>query len=364
MSKNLTRRDFVASAAALAAISPRLLASARAADPLQVGFVYVTPLAPVGWTAQHNEGRLQLERALGDQVKTRYVENVAEGADAERVIRDLAAQGCGLVFATSFGYMEATLKVARQFPKTVFEHISGYKSAANVGFANARFYEGRYLAGMTAGAMTKSHVAGYVAAFPIPEVIQGINAFVLGMRAVNPKAELKVVWVNSWYDPGRERDAASTLINQGADVLTNHTDSNAVAIVAQEQQRWCVGYHSDMRAYAPGAQLTSVTHHWGDYYTRTAQAVIGGLWKPSGLWGGMREGMVRLGEFGPAVPPALRQRVSERQAQIVAGKFHPFSGRLFDNEGKLRHETGNMADAALNRMDWFTQGVQGKLPRA
>lgn len=361
MSKNLTRRDFVASLAALCGAAP--ITTLRAADPLQVGFVYVTPLAPLGWTAQHNEGRLQLERTLGMRVKTRYVDKVAEGADAERVIRDLAIQGCGLIVTTSFGYMEATLKVARQFPKVVFEHISGYKSAANVGFANARFYEGRYLAGMVAAGVSRTGVAGYVAAFPIPEVVQGINAFVLGMRAVNPKAELKVVWVNSWYDPGRERDAALTLMNQGADVLTHHTDSTATAVAAQEQQRWCVGYHSDGRALAPTSQLTAVTHHWGDFYVRSAQSVLDGTWKPSGLWGGLREGMVRLADFGAAVPEALRARVRDRQSAIASGKFHPFSGRLLDNEGRVRQEAGSMADEALNRIDWYVQGVQGKLPR-
>lgn len=358
MSKNLSRRGFVATLAACAAATRPVLASA----PLQIGFVYPTPLAPVGWTAQHDQGRRQLERALGAQIQTRYVDKVAEGPDAERVIRELAAQGHGLIFTTSFGFMEPTLKVARQFPKTVFEHISGYKSAPNVGFANARFYEGRYLAGMVAGGTSQSQVAGYVAAFPIPEVLQGINAFMLGMRAVNPKAELKVVWVNSWYDPGRERDAAIALMNQGADVLTHHTDSTAVALAAQERQRWCVAYHSDLRALVPNAQLTAVTHHWGEFYTRSAQAVLAGNWQPSALWGGIREGMVRLADFGAAVPEPIRQQVRERQAAIAAGRSHPFAGRLVDNEGRVRQESGVMPDAALNRLDWFVQGVQGKLP--
>lgn len=358
MSKNLSRRGFVATLAACAAATRPVFASA----PLQIGFVYPTPLAPVGWTAQHDQGRRQLERALGAQIQTRYVDKVAEGPDAERVIRELAAQGHGLIFTTSFGFMEPTLKVARQFPKTVFEHISGYKSAPNVGFANARFYEGRYLAGMVAGGTSQSQVAGYVAAFPIPEVLQGINAFMLGMRAVNPKAELKVVWVNSWYDPGRERDAAIALMNQGADVLTHHTDSTAVALAAQERQRWCVAYHSDLRALVPNAQLTAVTHHWGEFYTRSAQAVLAGNWQPSALWGGIREGMVRLADFGAAVPEPIRQQVRERQAAIAAGRSHPFAGRLVDNEGRVRQESGVMPDAALNRLDWFVQGVQGKLP--
>ena len=362
MSKNLTRRGFVASSAAVAALSR--LPIARAADPLKVGFVYVTPLSAAGWTAQHQEGRLQMERTLGARVQARHVENVSEGPDAERVIRDLAQQGHRLIFTTSFGYMEPTLKVARDFPQTAFEHVSGYRSAANVGVVNARFYEGRYLAGMAAGGVSRTGVAGCVAAFPIPEVVHGINAFVLGMRAVNPAATLKVVWVNTWHDPGRERDAALTLMNQGADVVTHHTDSTAVAIAAQEKGRWCVAYHSDMRAFAPTAQLTAVTHHWGGHYTRSAQAVLENRWQPGAVWGGLREGMIGLAEFGPAVPEAVRVRVRERQAAIASGKFHPFSGRLLDNVGRVRQTAGSLSDEALNRVDWYVEGVQGKLPGA
>jgi len=340
-------------------------ASAQGAggEPLKVGFVYVTPVSDAGWTAQHNQGRLQLERALGTRVRTSYVENVPEGADAERVIRDLAAQGHRLIFTTSFGYMEPTLRVARQFPDVIFEHATGYKSAANVGFYNARFYEGRYLAGMVAGRMTKTNVAGYVAAFPIPEVLQGINAFVLGMRSVNPKAELKVVWVNTWYDPGRERDAANALMNQGADVLTHHTDSTATVAAAEEKGRYSIGYHSDMRKYGPRGQLTAVSHHWGDYYTRVARSVIDGKWKPSGVWGGMRDGFVRLEPFNETVPADVQQQVKARQADLVAGRLHPFSGRIVDSEGKVRQEAGTMSDEAMNRMDFYVAGVQGKLPK-
>ncbi len=363
MSKNLTRREGLASLAALvcAASAPPLWART---DPLQVGFVYVSPIGPMGWTAQHNQGREHLERTLAGQVKTRYVENVAEGADAERVIRDLAAQGCGLIIGTSFGYQEAMLKAARQFPGTVFEQISGYKSAPNLGFANARFYEGRYLAGIAAGGTTRTNLIGYVAAFPIPEVLQGINAFTLGLRSVNPRAQVKVIWTQAWHDPARERDAALSLLNQDADVLTHHTNSTATAIAAQERQRWVVAYNSDMRSVAPQAQLTAVTHHWGDYYVRVARSVIAGQWKPSGLWGGLREDMVRLAEWGPAVSPALRERVRQQHAQIVAGHLHPFGGRLVDSEGTVRQAGGTMADETLARIDWFVQGVQGRPPSA
>ncbi|MEO6354840.1 MAG: BMP family ABC transporter substrate-binding protein, partial [Burkholderiaceae bacterium] len=245
---------------ALAAVS---VASASAAPagtaPLKVGFVYVSPIGEAGWTTQHDMARKELEKNLGAKITTKVVENVPEGADAERVIRDLAQQGSKLIFTTSFGYMNPTLKVAKQFPDVKFVHLTGYKTAANVATANARFYEARYLAGVLTGKMSKTGVAGYVAAFPIPEVLQGINAFTRGFRSVNPKAEVKVVWVNSWFDPGKERDAALTLISQGADVVTHHTDSTAVVQAAEEKGKYAVAYHSDMQKFGPKAQIGAVT---------------------------------------------------------------------------------------------------------
>jgi simple sugar transport system substrate-binding protein len=353
----------VAGAGAAALAAPARLLAQSAPQPLRIGFVYVSPIGEAGWTTQHNRGRLQMEQALGAAVRTTFVESVAEGADAERVIRDLAAQGHRLIFTTSFGYMEPTLRVARQFPNVIFEHATGYKSAPNMGHYNARFYEGRYLAGIVAGRTTRSNLAGYVAAFPIPEVLQGINAFTLGMRSVNPKAELKVVWTSAWYDPPKERDAAATLLAQGADVLTHHTDSTATVQVAEEKGKWSIGYHSDMSKFGPKGHLTAVSHHWGDYYTRVARSVIEGKWKPSGVWGGIREGFIRLEPFNASVPADVRQQVAARQADIAAGRFHPFSGRIVDADGKLRHEGGPMADDALNRIDWTVQGVQGRPPK-
>src|SRR4051812_39592605 len=246
------------------------------AAPLKVAFVYVAPIADTGWVRQHEEGRQAVQAAFGAKVKTTYVENVPEGPDAERVIRDLAQQGNQLIFTPSFGYMEPTLKVARDFPGVKFESITGYKTAPNVATANARYYEGRYLAGIVAGRMTKSNVAGYVAGFPIPEVLQGINAFTLGMRSVNPKAQVKVVWLNAWFDPARERDAAMTLFNEGVDVIAFHTASDAIMRAAQERGKMAVAYHSDMRKVAPDAQVAAVTHHWGEYYQRRTKAVLDG----------------------------------------------------------------------------------------
>lgn len=360
MSKNFMRGAVYAIAAL-----PVIAASsvAYAAAPLNTGFVYVSPIGEAGWTTQHDMARKEMEKTLGAKITTKVVENVPEGADAERVIRDLAQQGSKLIFTTSFGFMNPTLKVAKQFPDVKFVHLTGYKTAANVATANARFYEGRYLAGVLAGKMSKSGVAGYVAAFPIPEVLQGINAFTRGLRSVNPKAEVKVVWVNSWFDPGKERDAALTLIGQGADVVSHHTDSTAVVQAAEEKGKYAIAYHSDMKKFGPKAQIAAVTHHWGQYYTQQAQAVIDGKWKTSATWGGIKDGFVKLEGYGPAVPNEVKQFVLAKEKEIVAGSLTPFDGPVKDNEGKVRLDKGHMNDDGLNKMDYFVEGVAGKLPK-
>jgi simple sugar transport system substrate-binding protein len=350
-------------AAALVAAACLLAAPpSPAQSPLKIGFVYVAPVTPTGWVAQHEEGRRAVEAALGAKVRTVAVENVPEGPDAERVIRDLAQQGCGLIFTPSFGYMEPTLKVAREFPGVKFESITGYKRAPNVATANARYYEGRWLAGVVAGRMTKSHIAGYVAGFPIPEVLQGINAFTLGMRSVDPRATIKVVWLNEWFDPARERDAAISLFGQGVDVVAFHTASDAVMRAAQERGKMAVAYHSDMRAVAPDAQIAAVTHHWGGYYTQRARAVLDGTWKPTDTWGGVREGMVRIEGFGPKVPPAVRDEALARQRDIAAGKVRPFAGPIVDNTGRQVIGAGqSLSDEQILKMDYLVQGVDGKV---
>src|SRR5512143_2061688 len=292
-----TTRRMTLAAVTACALALALPAAAQSREPLKIGFVYVSPIGDAGWTHQHDIARIAMEKNLAGKVTTKYVENVPEGADAERVIRDLAQSGYKLIFTTSFGYMNPTLKVAQQFPNVDFEHATGYKTAKNVGTYNARFYEGRYLAGIVAGRMTRTNVAGYVAAFPIPEVVMGINAFARGMRSVNPKAEVKVIWVTSWYDPGREREAAETLVSQGADVLTHHTDSTATVQAAEAKKVYAIAYHSDMSKYGPNAQLTAVTHHWGDYYTKVAQSVVDGKWQQDNVWGGIKDGMIKLAPF-------------------------------------------------------------------
>ncbi len=346
--------------AGLLCLSP-LVSHAQAAPPLKVGFVHVAPVTEAGWVRQHEDGRKAMESALGAQVHTTAVENVPEGPDAERVIRDLAQQGHKLIFTPSFGYMEPTLRVARDFPDVKFESITGYKTAPNVATANARYYEGRYLAGIAAGRMTRTHLAGYVAGFPIPEVLQGINAFTLGMRSVDPLAQVKVVFLGEWFNPPRERDAAMTLFNQEVDVIAFHTGSTAVMTAAQERGRMAVAYHSDMRRFAPDAQIVAVTHLWGDYYTRRAREVLAGSWKPTQVWGGVREGMVRVGDFGPKVPAAVRDEVLARQKDIAAGRLHPFTGPIVDNEGRGVAAAGvRLTDDQILQMNYLVAGVQGK----
>ena len=297
-------------------------------------------------------------------MQTRSVENVPEGPDAERVIRDLAQQGYKLIFTPSFGYMEPTLKVAREFPDVKFESITGYKTAPNVAAANARYYEGRYLAGIAAGRLSRTHVAGYVAGFPIPEVLQGINAFTLGMRSVDPQAQVRVVWLNAWFDPPRERDAAMAVFDQGADVVAFHTASTAVMTAAQERGKLAVAYHSDMRFAAPDARLLAVTHHWGDYDTRRAREVLAGTWKPTNIWGGVREGMVRVEHFGPKVPQAVRDEVLARQKDIAAGKLQPFAGPIADNVGRAVIRKGaTLSDAQILGMNYLVAGVVGKIAK-
>jgi len=340
-------------------------ALAQSSGPLKIGFVYVSPIGDAGWTTQHNMGRLEMEKALAGKVTTSFVEKVAEGADTERVIREMATSGHRLIFATSFGYMNAVEKVSKEFPKVAFMHATGYKSGPNFGNYNARFYEGRYIAGMVAGRTTKSNVLGYVAAFPIPEVLQGINAFTRGARSVNPKIDVRVIWVNSWYDPGKEREAALTLIAQKADVLTHHTDSTAVVQAAEEKSVFACGYHSDMSKYGPKAHLTATTHHWGAYYTKIAQEVIAGTWKAGTIWGGMKDGFIKMAPLNVSIPAAVKDQVTKVEADIRAGKFHPFSGSVMDQDGKERLGAGKtMSDDDLGKMNYYVQGVTSKLPKS
>jgi basic membrane protein A and related proteins len=335
-----------------------------ASPVLDVGFVYVSPVGQSGWTFQHDQGRLEMERAMAGRVRTRFVEAVPEGPDSERVMRDMAAQGVQLIFATSFGYLEPALKVGAQFANLRIEQAGGFKTSANVGVYNARFYEARWLAGYLAGKSSVSGVMGYVAGFPVPEVIQGINAFTQGVRAANPKGVVRVLWLNTWFDPPREREAALTLIHAGADVLTNHSGSPAVPQTAQEKGVRVIGYQSDMRRFAPDAQLAAIVSSWGDHYVRVANRVLDGSWKAGSTWGGMRDGFVKLTAMDERLDAALRRDIEQRSVALQEGRQGPFHGRLVDQSGRVRQSRGTMNDASLATMNWFVEGVVGTLPGA
>ncbi len=333
-------------------------------DPTRVGFVYVGPVGDHGWSYRHDVGRKAVEAEFGDMVETSFVENVSEGPDAERVIRQLAADGHDLIFTTSFGFMNPTVKVAKQFPDVKFEHATGYRQEPNLSTYLARFYEGRAIIGTMAGHMTESNVIGYIGSFPIPEVIRGINAFTLAMRKVNPEAEVKVVWVNTWYDPGKEADAAKTLIDQGADIITQHTDSPAPLQVAEERGVLAFGQASDMASFAPKAQLTSIIDNWDAYYIERTRAVMDGTWESSDVWYGIKDGMVEMAPYGEAVPAEVAEAADAVEAGIVDGSLHPFAGPINDQSGaEVVAEGETIDDEDLLKMDWYVEGVQGTIPK-
>jgi len=339
-------------------------ATALAADPLKVAFVYLGPVGDGGWTYQHDLGRLALQKELGDKVKTIFVENVPETADAERVIRQLAADGNQLIFTTSFGYMEPTLKVAKMFPNVKFEHATGYKTAPNLATYQTRFYEGAYLLGVLAGKMTKTNTLGFVGSFPIPEVIRNVDAFTLGALSVNPKIKTKVIWVDTWYDPGKERQAAETLVAQGADMLAQNTDSPAVVQVAEEKGVHAFGWDSDMAKYGPKAELTANTENWGVYYIREAKRVLDGTWKGDQTHWGIKEGLVVLTPLNKSVPPDVAKLFEEKKQAIIDGKLIPFAGPLKDNTGAIKIPAGKeMPLNDLMAINWYVEGIDGSIPK-
>lgn len=357
-------KKLLGSVAAAAVATAMLAGSASAADPTKVGFIYVGPIGDHGWTYRHDVGRLAIEKEFGDKVKTTYVESVSEGADAERVIRKLAQEGHDLIFTTSFGFMNPTVKVAKQFPNVKFEHATGYKRTDNVSTYAARFYEGRRVAGLIAGKMTKSNVVGYIGSFPIPEVVRGINAFTLALRSIKPEAEVKVVWVNTWYDPGKESDAAKALIDQGADVISQHTDSPAPVQIAQERGVWAIGQASDMSKFAPKSHMTAIVDVWDHYYVDRTRAVIEGTWKSEDTWDGLKEGMLEMSPYNEALPADVIAMAKQEVEDIKSGKSHPFAGPIKDQSGKVVVKEGEtLDDKALLTMDWYVEGVQGKLPK-
>jgi len=316
-----------------------------------------------GWTQAHDIGRLEIDKHFGGKVETAYVENVGEGPDSERAIERFARSGCGIIFTTSFGFMDPTLKVAKRFPKVKFEHATGYKQSENVTSYGSRFYEGRYIQGKIAGAMSKTGTAGYIASFPIPEVVRGINIFAKGAREMNPDFELKVVWVNTWFDAGKEADAAKALFDQGVDVITQHTDSTAPMQVAAERGGMAFGQASDMIAAGPNTQLTAIIDSWGPYYIKRTQAAMDGTWETESSWDGLVDGILTMADY-TNMPAEVAAMAEETEAAIIAGTLHPFTGPINKQDGTPWLADGEVAeDGPLLGMNFYIEGVEGSLPQ-
>ncbi|WP_413284325.1 BMP family ABC transporter substrate-binding protein [Vibrio sp. MA40-2] len=334
-----------------------------AEDPMKVGFVYVGPVGDHGWSYEHDQGRKEMEKYFDGKVTTTYVESVPEGADAERVITQLAKSGHEIIFTTSFGYMNPTLKVAKRFPNVKFEHATGYKRSKNVSNYALRTYEGRYVSGVAAGLATKTNTLGYIASFPIPEVIRDINAVYLGAKSVNPDVKLKIVWVNTWYDPGKESDAANALIDQGVDIMIQHTDSPAPLIAAEKRGVMGIGQASDMSHFAPIAHMFSVRDVWAPHYIRTVQEVMDGTWKSEDYWGGFADDILHIASVNPTLPEDIKQAISATHDKIKSGEFHPFTGPMKDNTGKEVIPAGHtLTDTELAGINWYVEGIEAKIP--
>ncbi len=354
---------FTKTLAAAAAMGLALAGTAHAQDPVKAGFIYIGPVGDLGWTYQHDQGRQALEAELGDAVETSYVESVPEGADAERVMSQMARSGVDIIFTTSFGYMDPTLNTAENFPDVRFEHATGYKRADNVSTYSARFYEGRYVIGEIAGAMTKSNKIGYIASFPIPEVVRGINSAYLAAKSVNPDVEFKVVWVYTWFDPGKEADAANALIEQGVDVIMQHTDSPAAMTIAEEKGIYAFGQATDMSNFGPNAQLTAIIDNWGPYYIERVKAVIDGTWTSTDTWNGIAQGMVGFAPLSDKLPADVAARANATIAAIAAGELHPFTGPINKQDGSVWLADGEVADdGTLAGMNFYVEGIEGELP--
>jgi simple sugar transport system substrate-binding protein len=337
--------------------------AASAAEPLQIAFAYVGPVGDAGWTYAHNEGRLAVEKEFGDKVKTSIVEKVPEGPEAERVIRDLVGQGAKLVFGTTFGYMEPMLKVAADHPDVKFEHATGYKTAANMRTYDARTYEGAYMAGVIAGSMTKTNTLGVVGSIPIPEVIRNINSFTLGAQSVNPKIKTKVVWVNAWFDPPKETEGAQSLLNQGADVLFQNTDSAAVLQTAEKAGKYAFGWDSNMSHFGPKAHLASAVINWGPYYIKATKDALEGTWSTGGVWWGVKEGAIDLVSVSDVVPAEVKTQVETIKAGLKDGSFTIWKGPIVGTDGKEVLAAGATADDKfLGGINFYVKGVEGSVP--
>ena len=343
---------------------PAAAASAPTPEPLKIAFAYVGPVGDGGWTFAHDNARKALEKEFGDKIKTSFAENVPESADAERVIRDMATQGNKLIFGTTFGYMEPMLKIAPDFKDVKFEHATGFKQADNMRTYDSRTYEGAYMAGIIAGKMTKSNTLGVVASIPIPEVIRNINSFTLGAQSVNPKVKTKVVWVNGWFDPPKETEAATSLMNGGADVLFQNTDSPAVLKAAEAKGKRAFGWDSDMTAYGPKAHLASAVINWGPYYSKATKEALDGSWKGgTGVWWGVKEGAIDIVSIAEDVPADIKTKVADVKKGLGDGSFVIWKGPITDNTGKVQIAKDAAADDKfLGGLNFYVKGVEGKIP--
>ncbi len=355
------RKILIAATAALLATGVNFGASA--ADKLKVGFIYLGPVGDLGWTYQHDLGRQAMVKEFGDKVETTYLENVSEGPDSERSIEQLARAGNKLIFTTSFGYMEPTLKVAKKYPNVHFEHATGYKRSANVSTYSGRFYEGRYIQGQIAAKMSKAGVLGYIGSFPIPEVISGINATMIGAQTVNPNIKIKIIWANSWFDPGKEADAAKALLDQGADVIMQHTDSPAAMQIASERGKLAFGQDSEMIKFGPKAQLTSIIDNWGPYYIARVKAELDGTWKSEDEWGGLKSKMVVMAPY-TNMPDDVKKAAMETEAAITEGKLFPFKCPVVAQDGKEVECKGgdHLSDGQVLGMNFYVKGIDDKIP--
>lgn len=357
----LKRRAFTGLLGAAGLAAPGLMRAAHAAAPLKVGFVYVGPVGDFGWSYQHDVGRKQAEAALGSAIQTTYVENVPEAPECQAVFESLVASGHKLIFGTSFGYMNYMVKLAAKYPDVMFEHCTGYKTGKNLAIYDIRYYEGRYVQGVIAGHLSKTGMIGYVGSVPIPEVVNGINAVTLGMQSVNPKAKLKFILVNSWYDPGKEGDAAKALLDQGCDVLTQHTDSPAPLQVASSRNVPAFGEATDMIKFAPKTQLTADVNEWGGYYTTRIKLALAGSWTSTATLGGLADGMLAMAPFRN-MPDDVSAAAQQAVADIVSGKNKIFTGPVLDQSGKTWIPEGKtLSDADVASMQTLVMGVNGKL---
>ncbi len=348
---------------AVAAALGVAMAGAATAEPVKAGFIYVGPVGDLGWTWTHDQGRLAVEAEYGDAVETLFVESVPEGADAERVMSQMARSGVDIIFTTSFGYMDPTINVAANFPDVVFEHATGYKRADNVSTYSARFYEGRHVIGLIAGHMTETNKIGYIASFPIPEVVRGINAAYLAAKSVNPDVEFKIVWVYTWFDPGKEADAANALIEQGVDVIMQHTDSPAAMTIAEDKGIYAFGQASDMSSFGPNAQLSGVMDIWGPYYVDRVGKVIDGTWESVDTWHGIGDGMVGIAPFSDSIPAEVQAQAQAAIDALAAGTLHPFTGPINKQDGSVWLADGEVADdGTLAGLNFYVEGITGELP--